>query len=109
MTISIEVIKNDFNKAAKNYPGKVSEVVKKTGYDIITFAAPNTPVDTGFLRLAVTVVIYSATLIGVYWSAFYALYQELGTRYIQGKFFATKATDQARQPFIEAIKAINLL
>jgi hypothetical protein len=108
-TITLEVKRNDFNRAANNYPKKVSQVVRKTGNDIIRYAAPNTPVDTGFLRLAVTVVSFSDLLVGVYWSAFYAIYQELGTRYTAGKFFATQATEMARGPYIEAIKAINLL
>lgn len=108
-TISIEVRKNDFKKAANAYPGKVSQVIRKTGNDIIRFAAPNTPVDTGFLRMAVTIVSFNELLIGVYWSAFYAVYQELGTRYIPGKFFATGAAEQATQPYIEAIKRINML
>jgi len=107
--IEIIIKKNEFGKAANAYPKKVSMVVRKTGNDIIRYAAPNTPVDTGFLRLAVTIVAFSDLLVGVYWSAYYAIYQELGTRYIEGKFFATKAAEQARQPFIEAIKAINML
>jgi HK97 gp10 family phage protein len=107
--MTMEIKFNHFERAAKAYPKKVSMVVRKTGNDIIRFAAPNTPVDTGFLRMAVTVVAFSDLLVGVYWSAFYAIYQELGTRYIQGNFFATKAVEQARQPFIDAIKAINML
>lgn len=108
-TMSIEVKKNDFEKAARNYPAKVSKVIRKTGNDIIRFAAPNTPVDTGFLRMAVTIVSFNDLLIGVYWSAFYAVYQELGTRYIPGKFFATNAAETATEPYIQAIKAINML
>lgn len=108
-TATIEIKYNHFDRAAKRYPKKVSAVCRKTGNDIIRSAAPNTPVDTGFLRAAVTVVAFTDLLIGVFWSAFYAIYQELGTRYIAGKFFATQAVEANRQPFIDAIKAINLL
>lgn len=107
--MSMEIRFNHFERAAKGYPKLVSQVVRKTGNDIIRAAAPNTPVDTGFLRMAVTVVQFTDLLVGVYWSAFYAIYQELGTRYIEGKFFATKAVEQTRQPFIDAIKRINML
>lgn len=109
LEISVTVKKNEFHNAARNYPGKVNAVCRRTGFGIIRAAAPNTPVDTGFLRTAVTVVEFNQTLIGVYWSAFYAIYQEFGTRYIAGKFFATGAAEQNRWPFVEAIKAINLL
>ena len=105
----MEVLRNDFKKAAENYPRKTNQVLRLTGNRIIRSAAPFTPVDTGFLRMAVTVVEFNTLLIGVYWSAFYAIYQELGTRYIQGKFFARQAVEINRQPFIDAIKAINLL
>lgn len=108
-TATLEIKYNHFPKAAKAYPKKVSQVCRKTGNDIIRSAAPNTPVDTGFLRTAVTIVAFTDLLIGVYWSAFYAIYQELGTRYVTGKFFATKAVEANRGPFIEAIKAINML
>jgi hypothetical protein len=107
--MSIEVKRNDFHKAANVYPKLVSKVIRKTGNDIIRFAAPNTPVDTGFLRMAVTIVSFNDLLIGVYWSAFYAVYQELGTRYMPGKFFATGAAEMATAPYIEAIKRINML
>jgi len=106
---SMTILKNDFEKAARNYPRKVNQVLRLTGNRVIRSAAPLTPVDTGFLRAAVTVVEFNALLIGVYWSAFYAIYQELGTRYVQGKFFARQAVEMNRSPFIEAIKAINLL
>jgi len=109
LEISVTVKKNDFFDAARNYPGKVNTVCRRTGFGIIRAAAPNTPVDTGFLRMAVTVVEFNTTLIGVYWTAFYAIYQEFGTRYISGKFFATNAAEQNRWPFVQAIKAINLL
>lgn len=106
---SIEIFHNDFGDIARKYPTLVSKVVRKTGFDIIRYATPYTPVDTGFLRMAVTVVMFTDLLVGVYWSAFYAIYQELGTRYVTGKFFATKAVEQARQPFIDAMQRIKLL
>jgi hypothetical protein len=109
VSVSIEIKKNEFKKIIQKYPGLVSQVIRKTAQDIITFAAPLTPVDTGYLRMAVTTVVFSEFLVGVYWSANYAVYQNYGTRYIAGHFFADKATEQARSPFIEAIKAIQML
>jgi hypothetical protein len=105
----ITVKYNHFDRIARTYPKKVGQVCRKTGNDIIRSAAPNTPVETGFLRTAVTIVAFTDLLIGVFWSAFYAIYQELGTRHIAGKFFATKAAEANRQPFIDAIKAIDML
>lgn len=65
---------------------------------------PNMPVDTGRLRASITPKIERVMFLGenrvrgiVGSNVFYAPYQELGTRFMKGRFFLKKALDKNRE------------
>jgi HK97 gp10 family phage protein len=104
-TLTLEIKKNDFEKLAKQLPNKTSVVVRKTAMDILAYSVPETPIDTGFLRNSAS-VSYNATQASVHWAAEYAIYQEFGTRYFEGKLFATHAVAKVEPLFVEAMKQL---
>jgi HK97 gp10 family phage protein len=118
-SVTVTIKKNDFKKKADAYPGKVSRIVRKTAFDLLERATPNVPVDTGFLRNSGGVRVGrgmfgmfggsgSETSAEVYWSAFYAIYQEFGTRYIAPNFFATNAARDVRGAFVAALESLEV-
>ena len=103
-SVSLTIKKNDFRKIAGAMPNKTSAVIRKTAFDIITIATPNTPVETGFLRNSASVQMESEFLAIVMWAAHYARFQEFGTRWIAPKLFATGAAESVRPGFVSAMK-----
>lgn len=115
--VTLEIKKNDFPKLAKDFPFKVSIIVRKTANDILFEANANAPRDTGYMAGSSSVQFGkgifgmgaagdSVTSAIVYWPAHYAAYQEFGTRYIIPKLFATNAAAMMRPIFISAMKSL---
>src|SRR5688500_14243917 len=107
--IAVSIRYNKFAKIAAAMPGKVSKVVRKTGFDILAYATPFVPVDTGALRNSGNVEVVTDTFVIVSWTAEYAIYQNFGTRFISGKFFANQGAEAARSEFVEAMKTLDLM
>lgn len=107
--VAVTLKYNKFRSIAKAMPKKVSAVVRKTGFDILAHATPFVPVDTGALANSGNVEVVTDTFVIVSWSAEYAIYQNFGTRFISGKFFANKGADAAKPGFIEAMKQLELM
>lgn len=66
-----------------------------------------TPVDTAFLKRSETISIEDAGLTGkVETNAEYAEYQEVGTRWIYGKFYAKRANEKAGEKFLSDLERL---
>lgn len=102
--VTVKIKRNDFKKIAGTMPRKTQSVVRKTAFDIITAAAPATPVLTGFLRGSASVLTPSDFEAVIFWAAHYAAYQEFGTRWIAPKLFATGAAEQVRPQYVRAME-----
>lgn len=122
---------NHFNQIADALPGVISQVVRKTAFEIQAGAASRAPVDTGFLRNSIYVrtvdeSTYGAeptkkdsylleqveqpedaqtAYIGV--GANYGIYVEMGTRFTPARPYFIPAVEAARLGFEEAIAGIE--
>ncbi len=112
--MSSSVTYNHFPQVAAALPLRVSQIVRKTLFDVIAQATPNTPVDTGHLRNAISVEGPGGSPIApgdtsgfTHWHAGYALYQEEGTRYITGHHFARDAVNAVRPGFLAAMQQLE--
>lgn len=105
----VEMKRNEFSRIAKDYPHKTSQVVRKTAFDLRKAAAPFTPYETGTLAGSPEVQVKSTTFAIVIWGVHYAIYQNEGTRYIAGNFFAQKGAAVIKPTFVDAMRAIRLL
>jgi hypothetical protein len=106
-SVTVIIKKNEFKKKANAYPGKVSRIVRKTAFDILADANTETPYDTGFLAGSASISV-ADTQASIHWAAFYAMYQEFGTRYIAPVLFATRAADRHRPLFIAALETLEV-
>ena len=115
-TFSVEIRFNKFSAIAASFPAKVGEVVRKAAFDILARGSAYAPIRTGFLRNSGGVRVGSgmsgifggggSTSAEVFWAAFYAIYQNFGTRYIAPVLFANRAASEVAPSFIAAMKAI---
>lgn len=74
--------------------------------NVIAYAEPAVPVDTGFLRDSATIIEDGPLVSYVTWTAPYAIYQNDGTRYIDGNFFAELGAARAKPEFEAAMAEI---
>lgn len=105
-TITIQVKKNDFGKISQGAVSKTRDILDKASLDVIAEAEPFTRRDTGNLIGSANVKSGGEFLRIVFWGAEYAIFQDKGTRFISGTFFAEKGADQVRPGFIDAMKEI---
>jgi HK97 gp10 family phage protein len=106
-TITIKVDADDVLKKYAGMEKKISEALEtalaKGALIVQGEAKRNAPVDTG--RLRQSIVVYSdqkAVSKSIVATTFYAIYQELGTRYFTGRFYMQDARDTA-EPVITQI------
>lgn len=79
----------------------VKLAIKHHTANMARYAARQVPVKTGYLRRSEQLSLEEAGLAGrVSFLAYYAPYQEYGTRWFYGKFYLKKSFDQASQEFI---------
>jgi hypothetical protein len=101
----LEVVRNDLGRVSADARAKGNLAVAKTANDVMAFAAPFTPVDTGFL--VGSPGIESGDLEAyVKWAAEYAIYQNMGTRWITGSHFAEQGAELARPGFEAAMEQV---
>lgn len=81
-----------------------SPVVKKYAFVIEGEAKQLAPVLTGFLKNSIQADEgKSKTVWTISDGAEYGIFQELGTRYMEGKFFLTKACEKTADKFFDAL------
>lgn len=91
----------------RSVPDKVQKAVDATALFIESGAKQNAPVDTGRLRASIAATVGQPGLraqVGVYVD--YAVYQELGSRYLAARPFLFPAVEAERARFIERLKAV---
>lgn len=82
---------NDFERIARAIPGDVQDGLVLAGNNTIKRARPLTPYRTGYLANSAQLKIARLVVI-VFWAAFYAPYQEFGTRRgVRAKEFAQRS------------------
>jgi hypothetical protein len=118
-TYSVEIKFNNFNAIAKSLPTKVGEIVRKAAFDILARGSAYAPIRTGFPLNSGGVRVGggmagifgggTATSAEVFWAAFYAIYQNFGTRFIAPVLFANRAASEVAPSFIAAMKSIALV
>lgn len=85
----------------------VKEIVKRETAYMQQLEQRQTPVDTAFLKRSETLSIEDGGLTGkVETNAEYAEYQEVGTRWIYGKFYAKRANETAGNRFLASIERL---
>jgi|SRR6185312_14966042 len=118
----------DFNHYDEVFAGidkQVQALVKKTAFDVEASAKGNAAVDTGFMRSSIYVKTedssdnsaggkdafpeveipeHNAALIPV--GAVYGIFVEYGTHKMGAQPFMTPAVEQARQPFLDALRLV---
>ena len=117
-TYYVEIRFNKFAAIAASLPAKVGAIVRKAAFDILARGSAYAPVDTGFLRNSGGVRVGggmggifgggSATSAEVFWAAFYAIFQNFGTRFIAPVLFANRAAAEVAPSFIAAMKSLVL-
>ena len=105
MSILITVLQNDFFSIADRFGNGIMEVMANGAMNIIAAADPRTPVDTGALKGNKTVDV-STTGLTVGWNEDYAGYQELGTRHVAPKHFASGAMDQVGPSILQELASV---
>lgn len=85
----------------------VKNVVKEDTAYMQQLEQQFTPVDTAFLKRSETISIEDDGLTGkVETNVEYAEYQEVGTRWIYGKFYAKRANEKAGEKFIKDLERL---
>lgn len=84
----------------------VADAIAKTVYDVVAYADPNTPVDTGTLKNNKEIET-TPTQGRVHWKAEYALYVHEGTRHMPAAPFASDAVEKAAPALEEAIRELE--
>lgn len=87
---------------------KAQAAVDKTIHDCQAFSVSFTPVDTGFL-LGSSGITTGDLEAWLSWGAEYAIYQNMGTRYIAGNHFAEQGAKLAETGFISAMREVFTL
>lgn len=124
---------NHFPKISEALHTALSQVVRKTAFDIQAKAASNAPVDTGFLKNSIYTVTSEGSTYGQGGSsthkgsyllpevekpeddltayigvgANYGIYLEYGTRYMAPRPYFLPAVEATRGPFEEALSRIE--
>jgi HK97 gp10 family phage protein len=103
-------IQDSFEAAPVDVRDDMETVTSKIGHLIEAGAKKRAPVRTGLLRSSITTNLTSeaeSVSAEVYTDTFYAVYQELGTRYIQPpNAFLGPSFDELQQPYVDALLAI---
>jgi bacteriophage HK97-gp10 putative tail-component len=123
---------NHFPEAAKAFHEAMSQVVRKTAFDVQGHAASTAPIETGFLRNSIYVVTHDESTYGgatpskpdsyllpeidkaendtTAWIAVganYGIYLELGTRFMPPKPYLAPAVEMVRPTFEDAFSRIE--
>ncbi len=123
---------NHFPQAAQAFHEAISQVIRKTAFDIQGQANSTAPIDTGFLRNSIYVVTHDESTYGgatpskpdayllpeiekaeddttayIAVGANYGIYLELGTRFMPPKPYLAPAVETVRPQFEKAMSLIE--
>lgn len=91
----IEVVFDRTPGASARVRAGARDVDRRAALAVYAYSQPMTPVDTGALKSNVTVGPDF-----VHWHQNYAMFQELGTRHLAPRLFATTAVNRVRPQWI---------
>lgn len=80
-----------------------SRIVRKTCFDVLAASQAVVPVDTGNLKNSGAVEMENDLQGVIYYAADYAIYVELGTRFMRAQPYLTPSAEAARGPFHAAM------
>lgn len=107
MAITVEIKFNRFPTLEADMRKAVSEVVRKTAFEVEAGTKQRAPVDTGLLRNSYNTEMESELSAVVGTNVEYAVFQELGTRKMASQPHLTPAAEAQRQPFVAALSKIE--
>jgi len=107
MSIVVEIKFNRFPTLGADMRRVVSEVVRKTAFDVEAGTKQRAPVDTGLLRNSYNMQMESELTVVVGTDVEYAVFQEFGTHKMAAQPHLTPAAEAERQPFIAALTQIE--
>ena len=103
---SIRVRKNKLPHLGKLINDTTNDAIAKAVNDVVAYADPNTPVDTGHLKNDKEIELED--LGGkVHWKADYALYVHEGTRHMPASPFAADAVEKVAPSLEDALRALE--
>ena len=106
MAITIRVNRNDLPQVGSRLNEAIGDAITAFVNDVVAFADPETPVDTGTLKNRKT--IETEGLSGkVHWEADYALFVHEGTRSMPARPFATNAFEKATPALMDRLKSLE--
>lgn len=104
---SVQIKFNHFDIVAKKAPGAVSNIVRKTAFDVERMAKDKVPVDTGTLKNSIDVQMEDDLTAIVAPHTDYATYVEFGTSRMAAQPYMTPSAEAARPMYIEALRRLE--
>lgn len=103
------VVTNNLPALSKRLPQQVGQAVAKVALDLEADAVQRAPIDTGNLRGSSYAEPVAPYTWRVGFSAEYALYQEMGTRYMRARPYMVPAWLAARFRLVQVIRRMVTL
>lgn len=110
-TVSVQVDTRALEELLRATPGRVDKAVRVAAYRALRLAKERCPVDTGALSNSLHVrdpldprlnTVAKVLADGVH----YGIYQEMGTRYMPGKFFLKRSAEDVKPELEQAIRSL---
>lgn len=87
--------------------GPVRRIVRVNTAEMANASQRLVPVDTGTLKRSMGLAIRNDSMEGeISYNTEYAIYQELGTRFMQGRFYVKQAFDKQSDRFIQDLEEL---
>lgn len=102
MSVSVEIRRNDFPRIAGRFEPAVAEITQLAVFKVHEAADPNTPRNNGDLA---NNVVDGPDF--VHWLMLYAGFQDKGTVFMPGTFFATNAANLVFPQWVQALSQIE--
>lgn len=98
----------DLEGAASKVVAKADQAIRLAGFQVENLGRRNAPYKTGNLKNSIGVSVLGPARVVVGPTAHYGVYQEFGTRYIQGKHYMGRAADAVTPGLIEAMAQLGV-
>lgn len=102
MSVTVTITSNRLPPMSANLNRAAKDITRKAIFDVVAYADPLTPVDTGHLKSAKVITDTS-----VHWLADYAGFQNFGTVHVPPRLFATTAVSHVKPQWIAALRQIE--
>jgi HK97 gp10 family phage protein len=102
----IEINTEKMDEILQQMPGRVTDIIRRTGLAVMGKAMSLAPVDTGALKNSIHLEITSPASAIVADGVEYGIYQELGTYKMAAHPFLVPALESERQEFTQAFEEL---